>query len=268
MDPHTSPTSNTDSETPLLFNELRLIPALINRVEKSGEVSNEIVFLPLCNGCGEPITRFAEANIVTLSDPESENAPLQSLGTIDGASLDRLPGKAIALHKACDRDGNYPWAPLDTILKSDQRRDFEKPIPSKPRRSESRNKPHIEFHLDPRNPNAVRSDNSAIRFRVIARQGRTEFDADFFSTNLQLAPKAAELIKARWDSESEGKHWPKMKCGTGKTHIAFSAPLDRQNDWRKFLTETLSKVDAWQLWVPAHDAFVPMTELEDIGDAA
>jgi hypothetical protein len=236
-------------------------------VEESGEVSNEIFFLPICSACREPIIRFDEANIVTAGSDAKPDAPLQSLGTIDGASLLRLPGFAIALHKSCDRDRMYPWKPLNTILKSDQRYDFEKPTPPKACRQRKRSQartapPHIEFHLDPRNPNIVRSTSGAIKFRVIARQGRVEFDADFFNTDLQLAPNAAKLIEARWRQESEGQHWPKMKCAASKTLIAFSALPIRQSEWCEFLTETLSSVDAWQVWNPARDAYVPMPDLE------
>src|SRR5258708_24356852 len=130
----------------------------------------------------------------------------------------------------------YRWKTVNAILKVSRRYDFEKPTPPQARRpqksgSQSRTAPpHVEFHLDPRNPNVVRSSSKSIKFRVIARQGRVEFDADFFNSDLQLAPNAAKLIETRWQEESEGKHCPKMKCAASQTLIALSALPIRQSE--------------------------------------
>lgn len=117
------------------FSELRMIPLLIRRAGIDDAFSDELFFAPICGACGEVITRFDEANLVTVySDPESQDADALPLGArMDGASLFRLPGTATVLHKSCDVGRTYPWKPLDTILKSDQRYSFEKPLPKEAR---------------------------------------------------------------------------------------------------------------------------------------
>ena len=131
----THPTSAVDSDQQQhpAFSELRMVPLLIRRAGNDGCWSDELFFAPVCGACGEVITKFDEANLVTTySESESQGDPAIPLGTRDGASLFRLPGTATVLHKSCDVGRTYPWKPLNTILKSDQRYDFEKPQP-KPR---------------------------------------------------------------------------------------------------------------------------------------
>jgi hypothetical protein len=103
----------------------RLIATVIRR-PRTGD---EVFYLPLCAVCDKPITDFNDANLVVF-DPNQDDEegpqlePLVNLGR--GEKLLKIPGTPLAMHKACDRDHWKPWKPLRTVLKMDQRYDWEK----------------------------------------------------------------------------------------------------------------------------------------------
>ena len=122
------------NKTTQQFSEFRLIPAIIRRPNGSGE----IFFAPLCSVCGELITDFSEANICVLDrHGDFDWSSLEKLADLtDGTKVLRIPGETVAVHWQCDSD-HYrllPWKPMRTILKSDQRFEFEKPLPPPVRR--------------------------------------------------------------------------------------------------------------------------------------
>lgn len=111
------------------FRPLQLIPTLICRPNST----DEIFFLPLCSACGQSITDFADANICVLDPYRDSDEYPEKFETVaelpSGARLLRIPGEVVALHKSCDQDGLVPWKPMTTILRNDQRYDWEKPVP-------------------------------------------------------------------------------------------------------------------------------------------
>jgi hypothetical protein len=118
--------------------------------------------------------------------------------------------------------------------------------------------PTIAFEVvtNHRQFNAVRSTNQIIKFRVWRRPGRTEFDADFFSTRWELAPAAWQQIKARYDLERE---FPcrRGSCGGGKSCIILAVAPEREEAWRTFLSNLLSRPESWLTWDSNEGDFVP-----------
>ena len=111
------------------FRPLLLIPTLICRPNST----DEIFFLSLCSVCGLPITDFADANVCVVDPYRNADEYPSKFETVaalpSGAKLLRIPGEVVALHKLCDQDGLVPWKPMTTILRSDQRYEWEKPLP-------------------------------------------------------------------------------------------------------------------------------------------
>lgn len=62
----------------------------------------QLIVVPVCSGCGEPIENFLEANIV---------------GTDEAAH---------AYHHRCDEGGGHLWVALRNVFKTDQRTQWEK----------------------------------------------------------------------------------------------------------------------------------------------
>jgi hypothetical protein len=97
----------------------RLIPALLCRGDHES-----FYHLPTCGICGKPIVDFDQANVVVVGSALTDD-PQESLGTVDGAELFRLPGKAVVVHFGCDQ-GWTPWVRATSVFCKDQRGPIEK----------------------------------------------------------------------------------------------------------------------------------------------
>jgi hypothetical protein len=95
----------------------QLVPVLLRRGDQES-----FYHLPLCHMCHKPILDFEEANVVVLG---FESAPQELLGTLDGAELFRVPGRAVVVHFACDQ-GWMPWVRASSVFCRDQRGPIEK----------------------------------------------------------------------------------------------------------------------------------------------
>lgn len=103
---------------------LKIVPAVISRVWPDEQVRDEIWFAPVCSACGELVTDLEDANVVTIGDDGSDP---EFIGVIDrDATLSKLPGHGVVVHKRCDKTECVPWKPCDTIFRADQRYSFEK----------------------------------------------------------------------------------------------------------------------------------------------
>ena len=78
---------------------------------------DEGVYIPLCNGCSQPITDPSLANIVSC--PAEHEEPIAA-GEIDGDPLLHVPGVVRVYHLQCD-PGGRPWLRLSKVWKADQR---------------------------------------------------------------------------------------------------------------------------------------------------
>jgi len=85
--------------------------------------SDELIFLPICSVCRQPIRDFSMGNLIVRTDDSKE---WESVGIInDGDRLLRVPGEVFAVHFECD-PGLKPWTRLSNVLRSDQRFEWEK----------------------------------------------------------------------------------------------------------------------------------------------
>jgi hypothetical protein len=88
---------------------------------------------PVCSACGGVITDFSDANAVVIGTDDSDGG--EFLGRIaSDATLTRLPGHVVIVHKRCDTTECTPWTPLDNLMFADQRYEFEKPLPERGKR--------------------------------------------------------------------------------------------------------------------------------------
>jgi hypothetical protein len=84
---------------------------------------DELVYIPRCNRCGKPITDPDQANLVTEDCQEDE--PLKEVGRIEDLPLLLHPGRVRIYHFECD-SGATPWRRLSTVLRKDQRWEWER----------------------------------------------------------------------------------------------------------------------------------------------
>ena len=94
----------------------QLIPVLLRRGERE-----EFFHVPLCHACHKPVLDFEEANVVVIGHNWTTDS-LESLGTLDGAEVSRLPGTAVVVHIACDQREWKPWIRATSVFCQDQRR--------------------------------------------------------------------------------------------------------------------------------------------------
>ena len=93
----------------------QLVPVLLRRGERE-----EFFHVPLCHVCHEPVLDFEKANVVVIGHDWTTDS-LESLGTLDGAEVSRLPGTAVVVHIACDQREWKPWIPATSVFCQDQR---------------------------------------------------------------------------------------------------------------------------------------------------
>src|ERR1700693_403043 len=100
---------------PKTLTATQLIPVLLRRGERE-----EFFHVPICHACHEPVLDFEEANVVVIGHDWTDC--LESLETLDGAELSRLPGTAVVVHIACDQREWKPWIRATSVFCQDQRR--------------------------------------------------------------------------------------------------------------------------------------------------
>src|SRR6267142_6549516 len=88
----------------------QLIPVLLRRGERE-----EFFHVPLCHTCHKPVLDFEEANVVVIGHNWTTDS-LESLGTLDGAEVSRLPGTAVVVHIACDQREWKPWIRATSVF--------------------------------------------------------------------------------------------------------------------------------------------------------
>jgi hypothetical protein len=116
--------------------------------------------------------------------------------------------------------------------------------------------PAIEFHpTTQRDFNKVCSDSQSIRFRITRRVSRTTIDGDWFGTNWELARSAWRQIQSAWNAECVAHPCKRGDCGGGRSCLIVTVSPEREDYWREFLRELLSRSEAWLTWNGR--AFVP-----------
>jgi hypothetical protein len=108
--------SRSIPKTPI---ETQLVPVLLRRGDRE-----TFFHVPLCHVCHQPIIDFEAANVVVVGS--DLYTPQESLGTVDGAELFRLPGTAVVVHFGCDQHGWTPWVRSSSVFCRDQRGPIEK----------------------------------------------------------------------------------------------------------------------------------------------
>lgn len=108
--------------------------------------------------------------------------------------------------------------------------------------------PAVEFvRCGWRNAEAILSNDQNIRFRVFRWRGQIRFDADWFSTDLQLATHAAKAIQSRWTTElglyPQGRRGG--ECGGLESCLILDAAPESEMHWRRFLRRLLSDPASW-----------------------
>jgi hypothetical protein len=99
--------------------------------------------------------------------------------------------------------------------------------------------------------NEVRSNSEVIRFRLMERSKFTLFDADWFSTNWELAPSAWEAISA--ECEGRASQW-----GGGKACLIIHADPEAAAELQRFLSHILSDPRSWLRWDRNTRQFAPL----------
>jgi hypothetical protein len=93
-----------------------------------------------------------------------------------------------------------------------------------------------------------KSSGEFIRISVSSKRGLKRFDADWFSTDLELAPHAAAAIQSRWTAELG--FYPKRRrgadCGGLKSCLILDVNPEREMHWRRFLRRLLSDPLSWR----------------------
>jgi len=109
-----------------LDRHLRLALAVISRHERGEE--DQLVVLPRCGVCGGIISNFDEANLIAKEKTTREDdLPMKRIGTANERdALLLVSDEVLAVHRHCD-PGWKPWKPLNTVFKSDQRDEWQKP---------------------------------------------------------------------------------------------------------------------------------------------
>ena len=85
---------------------------------------DELVILPVCSTCSEPIVDLSMG--IAVSDFPVEQS-FQPAGEVDGRPLGKVPGQLFFFHKGnkCDRIHGIYNIELDKIFKLDQRHDSQ-----------------------------------------------------------------------------------------------------------------------------------------------
>jgi hypothetical protein len=120
-----------------------------------------------------------------------------------------------------------------------------------------RSAPRIEFHLVKSHAASyeVRSCREAIRFRVLDRKRFTLLDADWFSTNWELAPPASDAIFAYCEGHAS-------EYGGGKACLIIHARPEAAAELKRFLARILSDARSWLYLDPQCRGFAPLEILE------
>lgn len=122
--------------------------------------------------------------------------------------------------------------------------------------------PAIEFIVtNARDFTRIRSSGGAIRFRVERRAGHTVIDGDWFSTRWELARSAWRQIQSAWNAERVAHPCKRGSCGGGRSCVIITVAPEREDCWREFLRDLLSRPEAWLVW-DGRRAFVPQSRAE------
>jgi hypothetical protein len=114
----------------------------------------------------------------------------------------------------------------------------------------------IEFHVANQRDFARHSDNETIRFHVERRAGKTVIDGDWCSTRFELSRSVARQIESAWNSESVAYPCKRGECGGGKACLKVAIAPERENFWREFLRELLTRPEAW-IALDGRGPFIP-----------
>jgi len=91
---------------------------------------DEIVHLPICDGCGKPITNFEEANLISDMGPLGDETKLgEVVGRLNGAPLRVQPCELKAFHFACDKteDSHFTgWTRIGRVFRNEQQESWAK----------------------------------------------------------------------------------------------------------------------------------------------
>lgn len=117
--------------------------------------------------------------------------------------------------------------------------------------------PEIEFHLvNSRDFGKIRSSSDSVRFRVERRVGRTTFDGDWFNTPLELSRSSWRQIESAWNAERLTFPCKLGDCGGGRSCVIVTVACEREDWWREFLRDLLSRSESWLVW-DGRRGFVP-----------
>jgi hypothetical protein len=122
--------------------------------------------------------------------------------------------------------------------------------------------PAIEFIVtSTRDFTKIRSNGDAIRFRILRRAGRTDIDGDWYSPRFELSRSAWRQIESAWNAERVAHPCKHGSCGGGRSCVIITVVPEREQFWREFLRDLLSRSDAWLVW-DGRRAFVPLPPIE------
>jgi hypothetical protein len=120
--------------------------------------------------------------------------------------------------------------------------------------------PSVEFHVTAqRDFTKIRSNSQVIRFRVVRRAGRTDIDGDWFSTRWELSRSAWRQVESAWNAECAGHPCKRGSCGGGRSCIIVTISPEREEYWREFLRDLLSRSEAWLVWDGQRARFIPQS---------
>ncbi len=123
--------------------------------------------------------------------------------------------------------------------------------------------PQIEFHTtSPRDFARIRSNSEAIRFRILRRAGHTTLDGDWFSTRWELSRSVWHQVESTWNTECAAHRCKHGSCGGGRSCVIVTVAPEREQYWREFLRDLLSRSEAWLVWDDGWRQFVPLPPIE------
>jgi hypothetical protein len=118
--------------------------------------------------------------------------------------------------------------------------------------------PRVEFRVTgERNFGTIRSSSEVIRFRVARQSGRTILDGDWYSTRWELSRSAWRQIQSAWSAEIVSHPFKKGECGGGRACVIVAIAPEREEFWRQFLHDLLSRPESWLEW-DGRGEFVPL----------
>jgi hypothetical protein len=93
-----------------------------------------------------------------------------------------------------------------------------------------------------------KSSDRTICVCVSPHRGQLRLDADWYSTDLELAPHAADAIQSRWTAELglDPKGHRGGECGGLNSCLIIDVARERELHWRRFLRRLLRDPASWR----------------------